>query len=460
MQKIRKFAKLLAMDNDYHDSAINNPYHPADGQRYVNAPFAGRDEALSRIDQHLKSTVVSGALSFLGWRHSGKTSLLRHFHRSASENYFTIYLPLQQLALDTPDNLLLALVHGTNRAIAAHEITLSRMPEMPEDDAEIDLPTWIHTEWLPALWSIIRPNRQLVLLLDDADELIKHLNTGHFSYYHQLTQNHPQLRIILTYPMQKEDALFNLSPLVNQQQLFRLESLSEDASAKVMRHPVKDRFRVSDESVAEIQKQSGGHPQFLQRFGYYFFQHSQINVALYEVTPDIVRLITPRVYADSEAELKTLWDDSSDNERIVLSTISALIYHQPLDAITPRAIHHWLIETDYPLDETAINAAIRSLDYRHILTWGDRGISLRTDLMLRWLMQNARFNASGSGLLLASDGVTPDEKTGEASRPNRFIAILIILFAVALLILFLSQTSTGAEGQTIQPTVTLPAPDS
>jgi hypothetical protein len=447
------------MDNDFHDSPIINPYHPADGQRYVTAPFAGRAEALTRIDQHLKSTVVSGALSILGWRHSGKTSLLRHFHRTFGEHHFTIYLPLQQLALDTPDNLLLALIHGANRAITAHEITLSRLPELPEDDDALDLATWVHTEWLPALWGIIRPNRQLVLLLDDADELIKHLNTGHFSYYHQLTQTHPQLRIILSYPMHQEAELFNLSPLVNQQLLFRLESLDEDATAKVMRQPVKDRYRVSDESVTEIQKQSGGHPQFLQRFGYYFFQHSQINVALYEVTPDIVRLITPRVYADSEAELKALWEDSTDNERIVLSTISALIYHQPLDAITPRAIHHWLIETDYPLDETAINAAIRSLDYRHILSWGDRGIHLRTDLMLRWLMQNARFNNASAGALLA--GATPeDEKTGEAQRPNRFIAIVVILFAVALLILFLSQASSTPDTGSIQPTVTLASPGS
>ena len=85
-------------------------------------------------------------------------------------------------------------------------------------------------------------------------------------------------------------------------------------------------------------------------------------------TLEDVKALTSTIYLYNEADYRVLWDHLGANERLVLTAMSDLLYNDPLGRMDAQAIQSWLVETDFPLDMTAINATLRSLEYREILT--------------------------------------------------------------------------------------------
>jgi len=134
--------------------------------------------------------------------------------------------------------------------------------------------------------------------------------------------------------------------------------------------------------------------------------------------------------------------DSATFIKLVLTAASQLLYTDPLRAIQSAEIEVWLVETDYPLDTTAINAAVRSLEYRDHITLAPDGLTINSGLWQMWLLEHARL---------------PGHTTRPGLPSNR--RILLALVAVALLALLIVALAASAPDAPPElpavPTVTL-----
>jgi hypothetical protein len=417
-----------------------NPYRPGDPL----APFAGRQSELARIDQYLKDPVPGGALAFMGWHWLGKTALLRRFDSIFDESFVGVYLPLKQLPLPTEEDLLHAIMDSTARALALRDLTLTRIPE-PEPDMPL-LRVWFAETWLPAVLSILRQHRKLVLLFDDAQAWLDAESGegwlgGSFNFFADLLRQEPQVRIILTFVAEREEDLPRLSPLVNPTGAQRLGLLPLEATRWLLRYP--GLYAVVDDSVTAVHRATGGHPQLLQRFAHHIYQYYETHPGTTAIMPDIIRVLQRNVYHASVEELTSLRASLTDVELLLLLTFSNLRYEDPLKAINAEAIANWMIDSDYVLDRTAIHAALRSLEYRELMTHRSGSLELTIGMLQTWLLEST----SRAGVAI---------NTPRLGRPV-LIAVVVIALLALILVITLSNTPQSGSVPTSEPhpTVTL-----
>lgn len=427
------------------NQASSNPYRPLPDESDLSAPFAGRQRAFEFLYQQLTDPAGTESSLIIGRRESGKTALLQHFSRFFDETFVGVYIPLSDKRLTSEADWLQLLAQEATRALSERNYTLSRLPEL--DDALTDTRGWFGEIYLPEILNIIRRQRRLILLLDDANALLGASAAGKLpddsiAYLHGLVQSHPQLGIVLTLDSQFEADIPKLSPLISLEAIFRLANLSADESDWLLTEPASGLYNLTADATATVYKATGGQPRLLQRFGYHLFKLWEAQPTRATLTADDVKQITPVVYAASESDLRAAWANTTRNERLALTAITSLIYADPLGAITPESLESWLVETDYPLDSTAIKAAIRGLEYREIVEHTPTGIRLTTGLMQTWLLENGR--------------LTETAARAEFRRPGlRWLALAAIAVLVMALVLIASQNSAPVTANETAPVATV-----
>lgn len=421
-----------------NDNRSPNPYRDDDS---ALAPFVGRQAVFARLHQYLKSPASGQAMVFAGQRRVGKTAFLRHFSKVFDDTFVGVYIPLQQLRFNDEADFWLAMIHATLNVLAGRDLTLSRLPPIPPEHSE--LREWLADSWLPELWHVIRYHRQLVILADDVHKLIDtsgQVPKGLFAYCHELMEKHPQFRLVMTLHTPYESYFTGIDSLFHVSEIVRLTNLSREETASLLTDPVSDLYHLTDQCIDEVYRTTGGQPQFVQRAGDQIFRRWQQTSV---VTLDDVKAIALAIYAQSHAELDFMWQESTSNERLILSAISHLLYENPLKAVDPAAIESWLLETDYPMDATAIHAAVRSLEYRELLISTPTGIRLTAGLMQKWLLENAR-------------PTHPAAPTAPSSRQRFMIlAVVIIALAIGLLLIINLGSAPPPNNDPPEPTVTL-----
>jgi hypothetical protein len=214
---------------------------------------------------------------------------------------------------------------------------------------------------------------------------------------------------------------------------------------------VSDLYTLTDDAIDEVHRLTGGQPALVQRFGFYLFQRRSAQL----VTIADVRALTPMVYQAIQAQFSALWDALTEGERVILSAMSSLLYADPLRNLDSQMVSAWLVETDYPTDETAINAAIRSLEYRELLLLtGDDLTEVRfsAGLLERWLVENARTYLIETARTMPTAISTP-----LSSNRRMMIGLAAAVILVLVLIVLLSVNPPGRSTTTTPPlpTVTL-----
>jgi hypothetical protein len=273
---------------------------------------------------------------------------------------------------------------------------------------------------------VIRPPRRLVWLFDDAEHLLK-APQGHLDYLQTLLKQYSQLAIVLTLDTEHEDKLSQLAPLVNPTTAERIHRLSLDESADLIRHYAPG---ADDSFIEAIFEASGGHAGLLTRYGHEL-QRRWIDLSDSQALKEAQKA----VYEASLAEFRAIWLRLSRDERLVLTAIASLVYDDPLREVTSKLIENWLVETDYPSDVVAINAALRSLDYRDIVSQHQHhGTKLVMGLMQHWLLEHARLDDA------AENG------RGRVSIRLVIIVVIVIMIVIALLVLLPNPIFTGDSG--------------
>ncbi|HRF96422.1 MAG TPA: hypothetical protein PLZ51_14550, partial [Aggregatilineales bacterium] len=116
-------------------------------------------------------------------------------------------------------------------------------------------------------------------------------------------------------------------------------------------------------------------------------------------------------------------------------------YDDPLRPIFTTTIATWSARSDYLLDETTINAALRGLLYDEIISMKANQISINGELFRKWLLENARISA--------------DKSTEKPSIPISLIMGTVVVLGILFLIIVLALGGTPNSGGEIIPTVTL-----
>lgn len=427
-----------------------NPYLPAaDDETLPFAPFVGRQKAFERLYQQLTDP-KAGTTVILGRRQVGKTALLQHFHSVFDETFVSVYMPLKQMPIEDEAAWLKLLARRTMFALTERNFTLSHLPGEPP--AEGDIRAWFQEEYLREVINIIRRHRRLVVLIDDAAALFTPAPAGATDeplsgFFHQLLQEYSHFRVVVALDADYEANLSRLSPLASLTNVYRLTNLSPDESALLLQEPVQSFYTVSPEAATAVYQVTGGQPALLQRFGHHLFRLYETTLGLSVMTSDQVKQVTPVVYAESEADFRRTWQDLNQNEQLVLRAITELFYNDPLAGISPQAIAAWLIESDFPLDSTAIHAALRSLEYRELVSTAP--VQISAGMMQTWLLDNIR---QARVLKSGSPNVTLSPLKNRWRLVAAGIAGAIVL---VLLILLIVGSPQGRAELPPQPTVTL-----
>jgi hypothetical protein len=403
---------------------------PSESQIVI--PVIGRETLYARLQQYVLDPPNRHAFLFTGHDGVGKSRLLQHFPQVFDNQILAIYVPLDKAPLTSTDEWLHHLLDCTNEMLEAHEFTLSRVPQ--EADENLTFADWFCDVYLYEVMHMIRPQRRIAWLLDDAEYLLKAL-PEQITYLHRLLQTHLQLAIIMTLDTEHEAQMPELVPLVNISAAERLHRLTKTDSAELLRHYAPG---ASDEVVNAVYEATGGHPLLLNNFGRELHttwaSHSD-NQAL--------QAARPTAYAASEPHFRHLWQLLSQDERLVLTAIASLIYDDPLKTVTAEHIEAWLVETDYPKDIVAIHAALRGLDYQDIVSnYRNEGFKLIAGMMQTWLLEHAR-------LTDAVDG------SGFKVKLSWRIVVLVGVVIVLLIVLLFALPSPTLNPSDAIPTVTL-----
>ena len=427
-----------AQDDSHIDEAAAKP-----------TVFAGRDEALARLYRHLSDTSSHQATVFIGRRRIGKTALLRYVLETAGSSLIPVYVPLRQVSLESERAWLHALRTALADALAGRNLVMLHPPQAPAPGD--DLRAWLVERYLPEVYPTIRPQRQIVLLLDDAEQLCAavkdtRLPDDTFEFLHGLINL--QLNIALTLDLQAEQSLGQMKPLVEPRAAYRLGCLTNAESTAVI-NALLDPAEITTDGLVAVQQATGGEPALLQSFGQELAQRAQADLARPVLDTDDVKAVRPAVYAGNEDTFQMLWKLLNRDERLVLTALGSLLYDDPLRSIDTATIEGWLVETDYPLDLTAINAAVRGLEYTEIVEGAATHVVINAGLFQRWLLENAR---------LGGDQASASRRTGSSRPPWVLVGLVIVVIVVIVLVLTsldLNNDESAASGQTPVPTVTL-----
>jgi hypothetical protein len=420
-------------------TTLSNPYLSGD---FTTEPFAGRQKAFEFLYQQLMSSKC-GIL--MGRRDSGKTAVLRHFSSSFSETFTTIYLPHKELPLQGQNEWLLALAEATLKALMERNLSLSRLVKLQPDAARMR--EWFGETFLPEVTKVARVER-LAFLLDDAGALAKAVQDGrmpsdHFIYMDELKKRRAPVGFVLAMDSRFENDLALLSPLASQTDVFRLENLSEDETAWLLREPVKTDYTINDEALKAVYRAAGGQPRLLQRFGSRLYSRWDANPETRTLIIEDVKAVMPQVYNESVGDFQRIWDELTRNERLTLAAISQLGYADPLAPVDAAVIERWQLESSAPLDMTAIHAAIRALEYADIVAQTPHGLRVVVGLMQTWLLENERASEKAAA------------PTSVSSHQLWWAAIGILIALVLLLALIAGQQRSDQPSQELLPTVTL-----
>ncbi len=441
-----------------------NPYHAdyGDAAGLAGAPFAGRKEAFAHLYARLTDPVNTGGILFLGAQHTGKSALLHNVDNVFKETAVGIYISLRHVTPESEAYWLTSLADAATTGLIEHGFTLSRMSQL---DPLGDNPrNWLEVNFLPQILGAVR--RKVVLLIDDADRLLMAVRAGQlpsdsFAYLLSLTQKFQGFYVALALDADFENDVDEFEPLVKPEDVLRLSHLRPDETQWLLQAPVRGLYSVPDECALAVHRTVGGAPGLVQHFGYEFFKRWETDPELNVFTLEDVKTITPSLYLYNEGDYRAVWDRLTANERLVLTAISDLLYNDPLGRLDAMTIQSWLVETDFPLDITAINATLRSLEYREILMPTPNGISLSASMMQSWLLENARLGrrttaAPGSEGEAAQADDEPPPRFAVTPRLLRTLFIILVILVIANIVAY-AWVNTGSPNAptNLQPTVTL-----
>jgi hypothetical protein len=419
--------------------------------------FFGRDDTFAFIRQNLITGRRAQALAIIGQRGMGKTSVLMQIIHHVEARYLIAYIDLADVRFDEVGGLFAAMADAARQALETAGLSTYRLPPMPTDP-EVDYLQWFSETYLDVTLSAVRGGRRLVFLFDETSRLLDAIDRRDVSEdFHStlsgLLARDDRMDIIFAVDAEDEHRLETFSPLSDPLLHRRLGPLDDSAAEALARQPSAPFYEIDQDAIEGVLTMAGGQPYLLHVVNGLLWERAQARrqrekvIGKGTVTLDDVHAVLRQATDEADPVLRMSWVRSTHNERRALSALTALTnanYGLPVRIEDARL---WLLrESDELLDETALAAALRRLEYREVLRSSDSGTyTFTSGLQHQWLVLNG--------------DAQPVSAVSTSARPpvrRMVIPVTLLLSVAVLLALILGRlVATPVSGAQSSPTVTL-----
>jgi hypothetical protein len=433
---------------------IRNPYDP---HRPTADPalFFGRDDVFAFIRQQLIAARRAQAMGIIGQRGMGKTSVLLQIAYQIEPRYLTAYIDLADVRFDEVGGLFAAMADAARLALDSAGLSTYRLPPIPEEPG-VDLWQWFSETYLDVTLSALRRSRRLLFLFDETSRLLDAIDRqdvpeGFDATLGQLIARDERMDIIFAIDAEDEHRLETFGPLSDPLLHKRIGLLDDAAAESLIRRPVAPFYEVQPDAVEGILAMAGGHPYLLHVINGLVWERVMGRRPRGSVTLHDVQAVIRQATDEADPVLRLTWTRSTPNERHALSALTALTTASRGMPVRAEDARLWLLrESDEPLDETALAAALRRLEYRDVLRSTANGMyTFTTGLQHQWLVLNGDVQP-------VSTVVVPQRPSARRlAIPVALLLGLAVVLALALARLVTSQATPLASDGQASPTVTL-----
>ena len=397
--------------------------------------FFGREDVFEFVRKSLVGLHQDNIIVLYGQRRTGKTSVLYQMRHHLEERYVPILIDLQGLSLNSMSNFFWEIATHIQRQLRRDwDIHLPR----PEMAAYSENPLEQFQEgFLQQVWEVLG-ERHILLMIDEALRLDEQVQAGSlepqvFDYIRSLMQHNQQLDFIFSVGTrlgQLEGREFGL--LLNTALYKEISFLSHKSAVTLVTQPVQDVFQLSEEAINRILDVTSGHAYYTQLLCHSLFSRYAGEWSV--ITAKDVENVLPEVVERGTVNLKYVWDDSSQQEKLILVTMSEITARENR-LVMEEEIGIVLRGHEIYAPPAEVSMAFRSLVGREVLVRVEAySYKFSVDLMRMWLVENQRIDWLDEKLLqTARAWQRPAEATAVA--PARRVPRLLVGAGAATVLL-------------------------
>lgn len=437
------------------EEPTRNPYDPL-RPAVDPAMFFGREDVFAFIRQRLIGARRPQAVGLIGQRGMGKTSVLLQLANQIEARYLTAYIDLSDVRFNEVGGLLAAMADAARQALEGAGLSTYRLPPIPQDP-NIDLWTWFSETYLDVTLSALRRNRRLVFLFDNTSKLLdaidQHEVPEHFDVtLGQMIARDERMDIIFAVDAEDEQRIEAFMPLSDPLMHKRLTRLDDSSAEALIRVPIAPFYEVQTEAVQAILAMTGGYPYLMHVMNGVLWEHVMARSTPARRGPATladVNGVLRQATDEADPVLRLIWTRSTANERQALTALTALTTENLGLPVKADEVRSFLLrESDEPLDETSLAAALRRLEYREVLRSPSAGTYMFANgLEHQWLVLN------GDAQPVSDVRIPARPSSRRLAIPIMLLLVVSVFAALLLGTLVATQSVTGGASS---PTVTLP----
>jgi len=328
--------------------------------------FVGREDVFEFIKENMLGTHQNNVIILHGQRRTGKTSVLYRLGQVMSESHYGVLIDMQGKPARGEADFLFSIADDIIFALEDHDIFID--PPSREDFEE-QPEFFFRSRFLRSL----RPHldgKNLLLLFDEFEELQRRVEDGRlspeiFQFLRNLMQHDERVDFVFsgTHKLEELGAEY-WSILFNIAAYKPITFLSDADMERLIRNPIA-KYNLEYDPLAEerIIKVTAGHPYFSQLVLHEMVVLHNESQRSYMTVMDVDAGLE-RIVERGEAHFKFIWSESSEEERLVLQTITELLVGT--DAVNVKDMDTFLADRGYE-SEDDWQQALMNLEGRDIL---------------------------------------------------------------------------------------------
>jgi hypothetical protein len=346
---------------------IPNSYAPGTPIQDRNM-FYGRQSDLEFLRENLTYVSANMIVVLYGQRRSGKSSLLYQlFNTPALDNHIAAYIDMQHESLGiSTSKFLRDLALSIYKSLRRKGINIHQ----PSSKDFIEEPTFAFDLFLDDVECVLH-ERKLVILIDEFEILEqkvteKALDREIFEYLRSLMQHRRRISFLLSGTNTIEQLTAGYwSVFFNIARHHRLTKLSEEAATQLITEPVKGYLEYDPFAIQKIRHLTADQPYLIQLICRSLIEHCNRLQKAYATIND-VNTVMDEVMETGQIHFKWVWDQSSLEERIVLSVIAQEGRDEGLST-SPADIERVYRHYGLPYDHEKVMRALQNLIGRDMI---------------------------------------------------------------------------------------------
>lgn len=351
--------------------------------------FVGREDVFGFIQEMLVGAHQNNMVILHGQRRTGKTSVLYRMKEVLVETHYSVLIDMQGKPARGEAEFLYSIADDIVFALEDEGIEV----ELPERAAFEENPEFFFRSRFVRSLRPYLESKQLLLMFDEFEELQRRVEDGRlqpeiFQFLRNLMQHEEYIDFIFAGTHKLEElgaeywsALFNIAAYRPITFLRPLEM------RRLITEPIKAYNTEYDPlAIERICDVTAGHPYFAQLLLHEMMVYHNEMKASYLTAVDVDQVVE-RIISRGEAHFRYIWDESAEEERLVLQAMAELLISQ--DGVPAKELRSFMAERDLK-SQDRWKSALRSLTGRDILTTNDDKNSLyrfKVDMIRLWVTQ-------------------------------------------------------------------------